>query len=74
MRLGPSGPWYGWKVDPVPPPTDAAPAVEVVADADGARAARRAIARSRSGRTAVWVGPADDPELEELRTEIGGGR
>jgi hypothetical protein len=45
--------------------------VEVVADTDGARAARRAIARSGDGRTAVWVGEADEPELEQLRTEIG---
>jgi hypothetical protein len=58
-------------VDLPPPSPDAAPTVEVVADPDGARAARRAIVRSRHGRTAVWVGAADEPELEQLRTEIG---
>jgi hypothetical protein len=60
-------------VEPSPPDPRSAP-VEVVADADGARAARRAIARSRHGRTAVWVGSEDDPELEELRAELGPAR
>ena len=75
--------WYAWNVDPSPPSPEPDPVVgvgadaggagpvEVVADTDGARAARRAIARSCGGRTAVWVGEADEPELEQLRAEIG---
>jgi hypothetical protein len=71
QAAGPGDAWYGWRVDPSPPSPAADAAVEVVADTDGARAARRAIARSGRGRTAVWVGAEDDPELRELRTEIG---
>jgi len=52
--------------------TGKAGVIEIVADTDGARAAREAVARSRSGPTAVWVGADDEPELDELRAEIGG--
>jgi hypothetical protein len=44
---------------------------EVVADADGRRAAEVALGRGERARTAVWVGEATDPEMVEFRAEIG---
>jgi hypothetical protein len=50
-------------------PDPAPPAPEVIADPDGRRAAAEALARGP--RTAVWVGDASDPAIEEFRAEIG---
>ena len=41
----------------------------VFAAADGAEATRRAL--RAAGRTAVWVGRADEAELAEFRAELG---
>jgi len=49
-------------------PGGAAP--EVCIGTDGAEATRRAIELAPA-RTAVWVGEAGDPALEEFRAEIG---
>lgn len=40
----------------------------VVVDPDGAAATAEAV--RHAGRTAVWVGTAQDPELEEFVAEI----
>jgi len=40
----------------------------VVVDTDAAAATAEAV--RHSGRSAVWVGTADDPELEEFVAEI----
>ncbi len=44
----------------------------IVADPDGADAARRAIALAATAgeRTAVWVGEESDPGLAEFRDEL----
>ena len=49
-------------------PPDDAP--EIVTGTDGADATRRALGSGRR-RTAVWVGPPDEPAIEEFRAEIG---
>jgi len=42
----------------------------IICDEDGAVAVARADATG--GRTAIWVGGPDDPELAELAAEIAG--
>jgi hypothetical protein len=64
----------GLGVQHPPPDPEAGAAVEVFADVDGATAAAEAVARGGAHRTAVWVGTAEDHELDEFRAEIGRAR
>ena len=45
-----------------------ATSLRIEIDADGAAATRRA--QAGEGRTAVWVGAADDPALDAFRAEL----